>query len=280
MKLAAAQELARQGRLYPAVILHGGLGEQRLAAAEGLTRILLCAAEPAARPCGACRHCRRITLAADDAFHPDLAVVRRDLKASTSVEAARAALRLTQQSPFEARGQVVVVAEAGSLTGEAANALLKVLEEPPVRAPRNFLLLAPSLDELLPTLRSRSWALYLGGPEALPPERVAEVADELRRATESWQATGSPAYLLVAAAALGAVGGWEDLRAERPWAFAAAAAKQAALALPPGTGGRRALLALAAELLEAPRLRLRAIPASRILEGLVARRFVESGAKV
>ena len=67
----------------------------------------------------------------------DVGVLRRDLKTSTSVDATRELLRLTQQSPFEARGQVLVIAEAESLTPEAANALLKQLEEPPTSAPRD-----------------------------------------------------------------------------------------------------------------------------------------------
>jgi DNA polymerase III delta prime subunit len=51
--------LARGGRLYPALILHGASDERRRAAAAALARTLLCEREPAARPCGECRHCRR-----------------------------------------------------------------------------------------------------------------------------------------------------------------------------------------------------------------------------
>src|SRR5262249_53035952 len=84
--------------------------------------------------CGACRHCRRIVWPGEDEaapFHPDFQVLERDLKASTSVDATREMLRTAQVSPYEARGQVFVIASAESLTGEAANALLKNLEEPP-----------------------------------------------------------------------------------------------------------------------------------------------------
>lgn len=271
MKLEDALALARSGRLYPSLIVHGGSAEARLAAAERLARTLLCEAAPAERPCGSCRHCRRIAVASDaEVFHPDFALLRRDLKTATSVDATRELLRLTQQTPFEARGQVLVIAEAGSLTPEAANSLLKQLEEPPVRAPRNFLLLAPAQEELLPTLRSRSWSVWLGAPESLAADAVEGVRAELATALAAYRAHSTPLYLLLAAQALEGAGGWEDLRAERPWGVAAGATLACAReATEPGE--RRRLLALAEALLDASQYRLRSIPAGRILDGLVFR---------
>lgn len=271
MKLESAVELARQGRLYPSLILHGGSAAMRLDAAETLARTLLCLAEPMARPCGTCRHCRRIAVvdAASPLFHPDVAVLRRDLKTATSVDATRELLRLTHQAPFEARGQVLVIAEAESLTPEAGNALLKQLEEPPVSAPRHFLLLARAREELLPTLRSRSWAVWLGAAEALAAKVVEDVAGELAAALDAFRRRRVSVYLLAAASALAGAGGWEDVRAERPWALAAAAVLACARQAP--VAERRPLLALAEELLDGSRFRLRSIPAQRILDGLVFR---------
>jgi len=269
MNVEGAVGLARQGRLYPSLILHGGTPEARLLAAESLARTLLCTAEPAARPCGACRNCRRIAVADSEStlFHPDVAVLRRDLKTSTSVDATRELLRITHQSPFEARGQVLVIAEAESLTPEAANALLKQLEEPPVSAPRHFLLLARGREELLPTLRSRSWSIWLGPAETLSAETIDEVAGELATALAAFRARPSPVYLLAAAAALEGAGGWEDVRAERPWALAAAAVLTCARTAPPPE--KRPLLALAEGVLDGSQFRMRSIPAQRILDGLV-----------
>jgi hypothetical protein len=269
MNFEAAQESARHGRLYPSVILHGRTPEARQEAALALARTLLCVAPPAARPCGACRHCRRIVWpgGAQEAFHPDFQVLERDLKTSTSVEATREMLRTAQVSPFEARGQVFVVGAAETLSGEAANALLKNLEEPHTSAPRNFLLLAPSRLDLLPTLRSRSLSVFLGPAETADPEAVEPVARAFGAAVAAWASTGAAIHLLAAAEALGRSGGWEDPRAARPWAVAAAAVL---CALDSGVP-RRSLLALAEDLLGAPLLRLRGVAAERILEGLVAR---------
>ncbi len=205
------------------------------------------------------------------AFHPDFQVLERDLKASTSVDATREMLKTAQVSPFEARGQVFVIASAESLTGEAANALLKNLEEPYVTSPRHFLLLAPSRLDLLPTLRSRSLAVFLGPAAAVDAATVEPLARSFAAAAAAYAGSGALIYLLGAAAALAAAGGWEDPRSGRPWTLAAAAVLRS-LELEPRRGeARRARLALAEALLESPALRLRGIAADRILEGLVAR---------
>jgi DNA polymerase III, delta subunit len=275
LNLAAALAAARQGRLYPSVILDGGDAASRRAAALQLARTLLCEAAPTARPCGVCRHCRRIAGSAGESgetpFHPDFQVLERDLKASTSVDATREMLKTAQVSPFEARGQVFVIASAESLTGEAANALLKSLEEPHASAPRHFLLLAPSRLDLLPTLRSRSLAVFLGAAEPVDPAAVEPLARAFAAAVAAWNASRSPIYLLSAAAALEKADGWEDPRSGRPWALAAAAVLRSLELAEDPASGRRARLALAEALLEAPPLRLRGIAAERILEGLVAR---------
>jgi hypothetical protein len=275
VSLAAALASARQGRLYPAVILDGSNADARCQAALELGRTLLCEATPEARPCGVCRHCRRIVWPDVDkqetAFHPDFQVLERDLKVSTSVDATREMLKTAQVSPFEARGQVFVIASAESLTGEAANALLKNLEEPYVSSPRHFLLLAPSRLDLLPTLRSRSLAVFLGPAEAVDAATVEPLARSFAAAATAYAGSGALIYLLGAAAALAAAGGWDDPRSGRPWSLAAAAVLRS-LELEPGPPeARRARLALAEALLESPALRLRGIAADRILEGLVAR---------
>jgi hypothetical protein len=278
VSLGATLGSARQGRLYPSVILHGRDAAARQEAAVTLARALLCEVpSPADRPCGVCRHCKRIvwpgTEAGGDArFHPDFQVLERDLKTATSVEATRELLRTAQVSPFEARGQVFVIASAETLSGEAANALLKNLEEPHTSAPRHFFLLAPSALDLLPTLRSRSLAVFLGPAEPVDAAAVEPLARAFAAAASAWSRTGAAIYLLAAADALSGAGGWEDPRAARPWATAAAAVVRS-LEIDPerGPAVRRARLALAEALLGGPALRLRSIQAERILEGLVAR---------
>jgi hypothetical protein len=271
--------MARRDRLYPSLILHGGSDTVRRDGAAQLAGTLLCERQAAERPCGTCRHCRRIgTDEGATAFHPDLHVLERDQKTVTSIEATRRFLAAAQMAPFEARGQVFVIAAAQTLGPEASDSLLKLLEEPPPRSPRHFLLLSPSSRELSATLRSRSMALFLGAGFGVDDGRRDELAAELGGAVERWIDGGSSLDLLAAAAALEKSGGWADLRAAEPWSLAAAAVVECARRPDLAGPARRALLDLAAALLDAPSHRVRGIVPQRILEGLVVHHLGGLGA--
>ncbi len=269
MNLDAARSMAATKRLYPSVILHGGREVARRAAAVELARLLLCE-DPGGDPLGACMHCRRLDWPGEGTpFHPDFLVLERDLKTATSVEATKNFLRTAQVAPFEARGQVFVIATADSLSDEAANALLKNLEEPHLTAPRHFLLLSPSQFDLLPTLRSRSLAVYLGSGERLENDTLASVTEDFFAALAAYGESRSVIELMAAAAALLGAGDWRDARADEPWSLAASAVRQAIDQ--PEVVSRRKLLGLAEALLGGQRLRLRGITAQRIVEGLVVK---------
>ncbi len=277
MSLDDVLDLARRDRLYPAVILYGSNEAGRQDAAERLARILLCEKSGAERGCapgpGACRHCRRIVWPAggESSFHPDFSVLQRDLRTSTSVEATKTFLQQAYSAPYEARGQVFAIAEAESLGAGSADALLKLLEEPPSRSPRHFLLLAPSRIDLPITLRSRSLSVFLAAGDALDAKGIDELAKALAPALDSFLEAGSAIDLLSAADLLLGKGGFEDPRARRPWAIAAAALVAYARSRELPVAYRRALLALAGELLDAPRWRVRGIAAPRLLEGFLSR---------
>ncbi|MEM6457406.1 MAG: hypothetical protein AAF772_20125, partial [Acidobacteriota bacterium] len=239
MNLDHARQLAAAGRLYPAVILYGADDDARRAAALDLARRLLvpsayaagetatddpAAGDPATSDPADANSLRRIAWPGEDArrFHPDLHVLLRDLRTVTSADATKAFLRPATSAPFEAPGQVFVVAEADSLSPEAADALLKLMEEPPTRTPRHFLLLTPSPRALLPTVRSRSLSIYLGAAEALDDDAVRARAEQVGEHVVRFAADGAVVHLLVAAAALGEGKAWSELRARRPWTQAAA----------------------------------------------------------
>ncbi len=269
MNLAATEELARLGHLYPAVILHGRKAEDRQAAALRLARTLLCEAERSARPCGSCKHCSRIVWpsAKSDAFHADFRVLERDLKTSTSVAATKAFLQDAQVAPFEARGQVFVLASAESLTGGAANALLKTLEEPHISAPRHFLLLSPSQFDLLATVRSRSLAVFLGVSEAEFTEEMEALAESFAVCVRGFMSSGSILQLLAGADVLSRVSSWKDPRDATAWSQAAAIARRCCDLVE--SRGSRGLLNLAEQMLGGWQSRVRGIQAQRILEAMV-----------
>lgn len=87
--------------------------------------------------------------------HPDLLLLAPTPgKESVGIEQVRAIIRSVQFTPVQGKRKVCLIPYAEALTLEAANALLKVLEEPPRRLV--FLLLAAQPTEVLPTILSRS----------------------------------------------------------------------------------------------------------------------------
>jgi DNA polymerase-3 subunit delta' len=124
--------------------------------------------------CGACQDCRLVEAGTHpDQFliyrqlgkqHPD-ALVRKRLATQLGVDVIRHFLiNQAGHRPSRGRAKVFIVREAERMSEEAQNALLKTLEEPP---PDTFLiLLAPGLDRMLPTTRSRCQHVLFS---ALPP---------------------------------------------------------------------------------------------------------------
>lgn len=113
--------------------------------------------------------------------HPDLVVLRRqpatDKKAAATmiaVETVRRALDVFASTPSDGGWRVCVVDSADDLNASAANALLKVLEEPPARA--IFLIIAHQPGRVLPTIRSRCRNLTL---RPLAETEIAAVLDGL-----------------------------------------------------------------------------------------------------
>ena len=104
--------------------------------------------------------------------HADVTVVRTE-KLSIGVDEVRDLVRRSALAPVGRRWQVMIVEDADRLTDQAANALLKAIEEPTDRTV--WMLCAPTVEDLLPTIRSRCRLVTLTTPS------TAEVADFLVR---------------------------------------------------------------------------------------------------
>ncbi|HEU5304425.1 MAG TPA: hypothetical protein VFU40_07255 [Gemmatimonadales bacterium] len=194
LRLAKA---VRAGKLPQVLLVCGpsGVGKQRLAL--WLAQLVLCDEQKEEEPCGSCRPCRLVAGLAHPDVHwlvpiprpkatdPDkqvdeaaeaIAAVMMERRnqplyeppdgmASHSLASVRLLQRRAALTPVEAGLRIFIVGEADRLIAqessqEAANALLKLLEEPP--AGSLFVLTTVEPRRLLPTIRSRAVPLRLG----------------------------------------------------------------------------------------------------------------------
>ena len=118
--------------------------------------------------CGECTACRT----ARSGTHSDVTVISPQ-GLSITVDEARDIVRRASTMPTTGRWQIVVIEDADRLTEQAANALLKAVEEPPPRGV--FLLCAPSTEDVPITILSRCRSIVLRAPSA------ADVAEVLIR---------------------------------------------------------------------------------------------------
>jgi DNA polymerase-3 subunit delta' len=134
-------------------VFTGPPGSGRSLAAVAFAQALICPNNG----CGTCIDCQ----SAVSHGHPDVEIIRTD-GLSIKVEEVRELLVRVAWAPSMADRRVVVVEDADRLTESAANALLKAIEEPGARTV--WLLCAPTLHDVLPTIRSRCRHLPLRTP--------------------------------------------------------------------------------------------------------------------
>ena len=143
--------LVEKGKLPHALLFAGPRGVGKRTMAVELVKNLFCEKGTA---CGTCRGCRNV----DSGLHPDFTYVSGE--ASIKIDELRAIMKEVYESPFEAPVRVVLIDNAELMTHEAANALLKTLEEPP---PSNLFVLVSSREQEIPlTVRSRCMRLGFG----------------------------------------------------------------------------------------------------------------------
>jgi DNA polymerase-3 subunit delta' len=147
-----------------AYLIAGPDGSARDILATELAQALLCEENSDSRPCEACSACRRVA----GGNHPDLIVLSPQGKLGYREEETAEIPAQAAVAPFEGRHKVFLIKRADRMNRWGANALLKVLEEPPARVVLILLTAAP--DQLLETVRSRCRLI-----EVQPPSRQAIV---------------------------------------------------------------------------------------------------------
>jgi DNA polymerase-3 subunit delta' len=180
---------ATEAAMTHAWLITGPPGSGRSIAALCLAAALQCTSD-GVPGCGRCHACTT-TMAGT---HAD---VRRIVPEGLSigVDEMRAIVQVASRRPSTGRWQVVLIEDADRLTEGAANALLKVVEEPPPSTV--FVLCAPSVDpeDIAVTLRSRCRHVALVTPSAAAIAQVLVERDGLAADTASWAARVSAGHV-------------------------------------------------------------------------------------
>ncbi|MHB1296458.1 MAG: DNA polymerase III subunit delta' [Anaerolineae bacterium] len=195
----AVQLLSRavaSGRVTHTYLFTGPSGTGKAHLARQLAAALNCRSGDA--PCGTCSSCQRSL----QGTHPDVSLVE-PLDGKIKIEQIRALQHDLSISPYEGRWRVAIITEFHLATLEAANALLKTLEEPPGRV--IIVLTASDAGLLLPTIVSRCQVLPL---RSVPWERIRNAL------VQHWQVPADRAELLARQSA-GRVG-WAIRAAQDP----------------------------------------------------------------
>lgn len=157
--VAALGELFRQGRLPPCPLPGRGGRHREENPGPPVCRRGLCTAPQGERPCGRCLACDKV----ERGIHPDVLMLTGG-KGSRSfhVDSIRRLRQEAYLAPNEGRMKVFLLLDAHTMTVQAQNALLKVIEDPPQAS--LFVLTVRSRRQLLPTILSRVVTFSLEAP--------------------------------------------------------------------------------------------------------------------
>jgi DNA polymerase-3 subunit delta' len=147
-------QTVRQQRLPPAYLFVGPAGIGKRSTAFALAKALNCTAQNG-DACEQCTICLRI----ERHLHPDIHLVEPQGQV-IKIDQVRQLREVLALQAYEGRVKVAILDDAGKLTVEAGNALLKILEEPPVQT--LFVLICQHLGSLPATVISRAQVLRFG----------------------------------------------------------------------------------------------------------------------
>lgn len=153
LQLELLEKAASEDRLAHLLLFHGDSALYQREAAVRIAQILNCGNPSRERPCQQCSDCRKI----HNGNHPDVLWLK-PLKTTLGIEQVLSWQEKVYLKHYEGKYKVSIIEQAGTLTLPAANALLKVIEEPPERTV--IILCADNAEAVLPTIQSRAQLVY------------------------------------------------------------------------------------------------------------------------
>jgi DNA polymerase-3 subunit delta' len=167
----------------------GPPGSGRSNAAVAFAAALQCERGPGpGAGCGECHECHTVLAGS----HADVTMVRTE-KLSIGVDEVRGLVRRSALAPVGRRWQVLIVEDADRLTDQACNALLKAIEEPTDRTV--WVLCAPTVEDVLPTIRSRCRLVTLTTPTTEDVAAFLVRTDGVTEALASYAARASQGHI-------------------------------------------------------------------------------------
>ena len=137
----------KTGRVSHAYLFYGPRGTGKTSTGRILAKAVNCLNNGKGEPCNTCEICQAITEGRA------LDVIEIDAASNRGIDEIRALREKVNYAPNQARHKVYIIDEVHMLTKEAANALLKTLEEPPPQV--IFILATTEIHKVLPTIMSR-----------------------------------------------------------------------------------------------------------------------------
>ncbi|MBM7098034.1 MULTISPECIES: DNA polymerase III subunit delta' [Alteribacter] len=154
----------KKNRLAHAYLFEGGRGTGKRQVAQQLARSFFCSDVNDGEPCGRCSDCRRIK----SGNHPDVHLIKTDGQ-TIKVDQIRHLKKEFSYRGMESAKKVYLVEDAEKMTPNAANSILKFLEEPDGEA--LAVLMTTQYHRILKTIVSRSQVLSFA---PLPPDKLVK----------------------------------------------------------------------------------------------------------
>lgn len=191
LQLVLLEKAARENRLAHLLLFHGESVLHQREVSLRLAQILNCNQLTPEGPCQECNPCHKIS----SGNHPDV-IWLKPQKKTIGIEQVLAWQQKVYYKHHEGKYKVSIIEQADSMTLPAANALLKVIEEPPEQTV--IILCARNAEGVIPTIQSRAQPVYF--PDLTEKDWLSGLGGEIEQqeAAQAFRLSGNNQHLATA----------------------------------------------------------------------------------